>query len=405
MAKLEQGILGPFRGKVGSVVGYTWRGIHVVRAYRREIKYPNTERQQAERDWFVGMVRFASRAQGALKLGLREAAMQAQMTEGNFFVKSNKQCFALHDGAVEVDYAELRLAQGPAAGVLFGAPRFEEGEVVSVDYEKNGQSTRASSEDRVYLFAYAPELGEGLLSAPALRRSKVVRMRLPQHWADMEVHLYGFVVDRDGRASRSAYIGSGSVDAAAEEAGEPVAAPTETPDFLRFGMAGGARRGLVGDVDNLAVFEFVGGSHLASAGGVGGGLIVARGVAVDVLPFLGDDFHVLLAWIFHYGEVLLREELGHLVASDECDHEGHGEDHGYIEEVAHDGHGVEVGVVGQASASVSHAARIFCSWSCATKSRVARSRWYQRCLHCRTTKPTAAEKRPTTVVAKATCML
>ena len=239
MAKLEQGILGPFRGKVGSVVGYTWRGIHVVRAYRREIKYPNTERQQAERDWFVGMVRFASRAQGALKLGLREAAMQAQMTEGNFFVKSNKQCFALRDGAVAVDYAGLRLAQGPAAGVLFGVPRFEEGEVVSVDYEKNGQSTRASSEDRVYLFAYAPELGEGQLSAPALRRSKVVRMRLPQHWADMEVHLYGFVVDRDGRASRSAYIGSGSVDAAAEEAGEPVAAPTETPDFLRFGMAGG----------------------------------------------------------------------------------------------------------------------------------------------------------------------
>ena len=62
MAKLEQGILGPFRGKVGTVVGYLWRGKQVVRAYRREINYPNTERQQAERDWFVGMVRFAATA-------------------------------------------------------------------------------------------------------------------------------------------------------------------------------------------------------------------------------------------------------------------------------------------------------------------------------------------------------
>ena len=37
-------------------------------------------------------------------------------------------------------------------------------------------------------------------------------MRLPQHWSGTEVHLYGFVVDRNGRASNSAYIGSGYVN-------------------------------------------------------------------------------------------------------------------------------------------------------------------------------------------------
>ena len=93
MAKLEQGILGPFRGKVGTVVGYLWRGRHVVRGYRREINYPNTENQQAERDWFVSMVRFAATARQALLLGLRERAARDQMTEGNAFVKRNKHCF------------------------------------------------------------------------------------------------------------------------------------------------------------------------------------------------------------------------------------------------------------------------------------------------------------------------
>jgi len=93
MAKLEQGILGPFRGKVGTVVGYLWRGRHVVRGYRREINYPNTESQQAERDWFVSMVRFAATARQALLLGLRERAARDQMTEGNAFVKMNKHCF------------------------------------------------------------------------------------------------------------------------------------------------------------------------------------------------------------------------------------------------------------------------------------------------------------------------
>ncbi len=93
MAKLEQGILGPFRGKVGTVVGYTWRGMACVRAYRKEINYPNTEQQQAEREWFVSMVRFAARARQALLLGLRERAARDQMTEGNAFVKMNKHCF------------------------------------------------------------------------------------------------------------------------------------------------------------------------------------------------------------------------------------------------------------------------------------------------------------------------
>ncbi len=211
MAKLEQGILGAFSGKVGTVVGYTWRGRACVRAYRKDVAYPNTAMQQAERDWFVSMVRFASKARQALKLGLREQAERHQMTEGNYFVMSNKRCFSQQEGAVRVDYAGLCLARGAAAPVGFLSPRFEEGEVVVADFEKNSQLSRASSEDSVYLFAYAPGVGEGCLSAAALRRSKVVRMRLPQHWAGAEVHLYGFVVDREGRASNSAYIGSGYV--------------------------------------------------------------------------------------------------------------------------------------------------------------------------------------------------
>ena len=237
MAKLEQGILGAFSGKVGTVVGYTWRGRACVRAYRKDVAYPNTPMQQAERDWFVSMVRFASKARAALKLGLREQADRHQMTEGNYFVMSNKRCFArthapvaarggdtpsnlegeldarIASGthSIHVDYNNIVISQGAAAPVRFLAPRFEEDEVISVDFEKNSMLSRASSEDSVYLFAYAPGVGEGCLSAPALRRSKTVRMRLPQHWAGAEVHLYGFVVDREGRASRSAYIGSGTV--------------------------------------------------------------------------------------------------------------------------------------------------------------------------------------------------
>lgn len=221
MAKLEQGILGPFRGKVGTVVGYTWRGMACVRAYRKEINYPNTEHQQAEREWFVSMVRFAARARQALLLGLHERAAREQMTEGNLFVKINKHRFHLNPNkstnyinpikSIEtIDYNQIVISSGAAAPVLFTAAVVDEEGVLHVSFEKNSGMSRAKAEDRVYVYAYCPATDEGLLSAPTERRTKHLHFALPDHWRGHEVQLWGFVVDREGRASRSAYIHQGS---------------------------------------------------------------------------------------------------------------------------------------------------------------------------------------------------
>ncbi|MBQ2510771.1 MAG: hypothetical protein II531_01270 [Bacteroidales bacterium] len=212
MAHLLQGINGPYVGKVGPVVGYLWKGVPCVRSYRRHINYPNTGAQQREKDWFIAMVRFAAGARHVLKLGLREAASEAHMTEGNLFVRHNKDCFH-HDGeTLHIDYEHLVLSQGAAADVFFRPPQFLENAVVEVPFEKNSMSLRASSDDNVYLYAYCPSHGSGVLSAPALRRSKKVRALLPEEWSGETVHLYGFVIDKEGRASRTTYIGMGRVD-------------------------------------------------------------------------------------------------------------------------------------------------------------------------------------------------
>ena len=212
MAKVQKGITGPFIGRVGPVVGYMWKQRHCVRAYVEHICYPNTEEQQRERGWFVSMVRFASEALPALKLGLHHNAAAADMTESNYFVMMNKRFFVRSEGQVAVDYSQLKLSFGPAADVYFHEARFEEDETVTVDFEKNSLSLRASGDDRVYLYAYAPSLGKGLLSAPVARRSKRLSIKLPESWSGQEVHLYGFVVDRDGRPSGTTYVGVGRVD-------------------------------------------------------------------------------------------------------------------------------------------------------------------------------------------------
>lgn len=212
MAKLYQGIDGPFSGKVGPVVGYIWKRTPCMRAYPAHVNYPNTPSQQQERDWFISMVRFASQARTALLLGLNQKSLAKGMTEGNYFVTKNKGHFHRTDQGVEIDYGQLCLAEGPAADVLFHTPVFRDHQTVSVDFDRNTLFSRASGDDMVYLYFYSVDLAQGYLAAPAARKTKNISLQLPSEWSGTLIHIYGFVVDREGRSSNSTYIGAGMVD-------------------------------------------------------------------------------------------------------------------------------------------------------------------------------------------------
>lgn len=231
MGLMYQGINGPFSGRVGAVIGYLWKGKPCVRAYRQHINYPNTVGQQQQRDWFISMVRFAGQAKQALRMGLRQRADDMMMTECNYFVMRNKAYFNQVNGSVEVDYSRIQLSEGSATDVYFHEPHFLDSMLVTVGFEKNGIFGRASGNDLVYLYAYAPSLGEGYLSGPAERRNKVAAIRLPDHWDGQEVHIYGFVIDRTGAASCTTYIGVGCVARYAER-GRYVPTNRKWTDFV-----------------------------------------------------------------------------------------------------------------------------------------------------------------------------
>lgn len=53
MGKIKQGILGGFNGKVGAVIGSSWRGKSVMRGIAQSIKNPKTPKQVAQRNFFA----------------------------------------------------------------------------------------------------------------------------------------------------------------------------------------------------------------------------------------------------------------------------------------------------------------------------------------------------------------
>lgn len=203
MAKQNYGINDGYRGRVGTVIGYNWRGRWCLRARPVHVSNPRTERQQAVRGGFAVLSRLASDMVVALRKGLKTCALQEGVTECNLFISLNQG--ALCEGGA-VDFSRVAVALGPVAPVGFGTASQDDG-VVRVPFERNPLHQCSSQDDEVRLFAYCPALRQGVLSGSAPRRQREVAMVLPDCWAGHEVHLYGFVQDAAGRASESAYLG------------------------------------------------------------------------------------------------------------------------------------------------------------------------------------------------------
>ena len=237
MAKAFNGYMGPFVGKLGTAVGYLWKGRPVLRAYVQHIRYPNTAQQQAERDWFVGMVRFAAATRGALLLGLRDGAAQEQMTEGNYFIKRNKQHFhrlltaaagaaSTQSRQSSVDYRRLQLSAGPVAPVAPTQASVDDDGTLTVVFDKNGMLRRSKGADSVHLLVYNAAERRAVMASPTLRRNGRITLLLPDLWADAELHLYLFATDAEGHASPSEHITTGATDGTPDIDNEGLASNT-----------------------------------------------------------------------------------------------------------------------------------------------------------------------------------
>lgn len=58
MGEIKQGILGGFSGKVGTVIGSTWKDVSYMRAMAISVSNPRTPKQQTQRGKFAMSLNF-----------------------------------------------------------------------------------------------------------------------------------------------------------------------------------------------------------------------------------------------------------------------------------------------------------------------------------------------------------
>lgn len=200
MAKLIEGILGGFSGRVGSVVGYHRRGRWFVRAYQPNIRDRKSEAQLAQRGRFKSMIQFASPATPVLRVGLRRYAWKQVITEGNAFLRLNHGWFAAD---ASVDYARLRFSRGSLVGLRLTEAAVDEGGALKVKWQCLG----GQPGDRIHIFIYSEVQRQGVC-AEADRAAGHVAVLLPDGMAADSggLHVWAFAAGAQGEVSPTAYI-------------------------------------------------------------------------------------------------------------------------------------------------------------------------------------------------------
>ena len=106
MGKIKQGILGGFKGKVGTVIGASWNGIAYMRGLPQSVKNPKTAAQQAQRAFFAEVQDLVSQLSYE-QLHFLFPNPEQQMSRRNAMVKQLTALSIVEDGAKHVDLASL----------------------------------------------------------------------------------------------------------------------------------------------------------------------------------------------------------------------------------------------------------------------------------------------------------
>lgn len=208
MAKINQGILGGFLGRVGNVVGTAWKGKAVIRSRALHVHDPKTPKQLLARQRFAMLQNLAALV-GTANIRAGFKAKARYMTEVNYFVKKNYDAITGSElDNLAVAYADVLVAEGSLPGlVLRGTVTSDDPGSAHIAWINNAGQAEASDADVVRILAVDPEQ-ELTAVFSANRSAGSVDLDLPSFMTGHAVHFYLYCIGVDGfKISDSVYAG------------------------------------------------------------------------------------------------------------------------------------------------------------------------------------------------------
>ncbi|ACU60677.1 DUF6266 family protein [Chitinophaga pinensis] len=208
MARYLKGILGPFVGLVGTVVGASWKGIQVMRS--RPVKSGDnpSEAQQRQRAIFTLVVQFLRPITDVLNTGFQ--AYNKELTPFNAAFAANMEAVTGVYPALTINYAQVMIAKGNLLALPAITARSAVQDQFNFNWVNNASPDSSNGTDMISFLAYNPAKQ---VFARALRvvtrQAMSYSMDLPAGWTDDVVHVWSFGTNAAGKVSSdSRYLGS-----------------------------------------------------------------------------------------------------------------------------------------------------------------------------------------------------
>lgn len=192
MGIIKQGILGGFSGKVGNVIGSSWRGISYMRAVAQSTAKTRSAAQSIQQERFACVVGFLQPITAYLRIGYKglkehESPFNAAMS---YVIRR-----AMTDN--KIDYSKVLVSHGSLMPVMEAKATESNGKVVFTWTDNSGQGD-ALATDLAMPLVYNTVRKEAVFSTHAATRAEgKTELNLPSRWAGDKLVIYLGVTSLD----------------------------------------------------------------------------------------------------------------------------------------------------------------------------------------------------------------
>jgi hypothetical protein len=201
MAVIKQGILGGFSGKVGSVIGSSWKGRAVMKSQPLSVSNPNTAGQQSQRTKFKSITQLGS----TLLSGYVQKVcnvISGSITGYNLFVQTNKAAFGSTGEFVPASFY-VGGGNRPVVSAISSCIKTTDN-ALEIDFTRVAGESSIYDTDKAVFVCVCPSTGDVWVSPGSESKSTLTTtaQRLTAGsdlTGALHVHCYACFISSDGR--------------------------------------------------------------------------------------------------------------------------------------------------------------------------------------------------------------
>lgn len=209
MARITKGILGGFSGKVGTVVGASWRGQDIIRSIPKPSSRKATGKQMLQQLKFKLVIDFLKPLTGIQSryFGSASGSKSRVNLAVSYTISEAVQVTA---DVPELVYNKVLITRGDLAGFQDITAAVEPGNTIRLSWQDNAAQGNASVTDKASAVCYSEDLGTfEIFESLAARTGLTSDLTLPDYYSGKPVQVWVYFHNREETsASNSSYLGA-----------------------------------------------------------------------------------------------------------------------------------------------------------------------------------------------------